>query len=307
MTGIIGSLRDSRDSYSEKLRQLLIQHKNNPDALFCVYEGEDAKYYGIRIDNITRFTDRRRIPCRGKADVLRLHEKVNSDSILRASNTIFFVDHDFDGMRGMAESGAIYMTPCYSVENLYIDKLVVRKILTEEFLLDDFDNSEELENIIELYEQRLAELVASLTPLNAWIAIQREKEDASSKLNLGSTKLNKFVTISLEKVDSKYTIDSLDAMFPDAIEVSEGELQTKILEFDGGNKVLLFRGKYLIEFLRVFLDLLKEDKRNSIPNYFSSKSNVKLVLSKNILSELSQYAITPDCLKEFLNIRTYRT
>ncbi len=46
---------------------------------------------------------------------------------------------------------------------------------------------------------------------------------------------------------------------------------------------------------------LKEDKVSDNPTFFASKGRVMISLSKdNCISELSQYAETPDCLLSFL-------
>jgi len=64
---------------------------------------------------------------------------------------------------------------------------------------------------------------------------------------------------------------------------------------------LYFRGKQQLDFFRLFLMKLKEDKVSDNPTFFASKGRVMISLSKdNCISELSQYAETPDCLLSFL-------
>jgi len=299
---LINTLRDSRDIYSEKLRQLLLNFQKHPQALFCVYEGEDAKYYGIRIDNLTAIEERQQIPCKGKADVLKLYDRVQSDKHFSRSNTIFFVDNDFDGARDCAVTNNLYITPCYSIENMYVRENSLKRIFTEEFGVDSFNDSDELEALTTLYTRLLNEFIESIRTLNAWIALQREKESPSCKLNLNNQKLNKFVSISLSKVDQLYSKDDLSILFPESVEITDNELHAKEEEFKQLDQSCVYRGKYFIEFLRVFLDLLKSDRQSGDPEHFTQKKNVKLNLSRvNIISELSQYAETPDCLRGFLD------
>ena len=302
MTKLINTLRESRDVYSEKLRQLLLNYQKYPQALFCVYEGEDAKYYGIRIDALTAIEDRRKIPCRGKDDVLKLYDHVAADHNLSKSNTIFFIDHDFDGTRGHASGVNLYVTPCYSIENFYVKDSAIRKILIEEYGVDNFEDSEELESLMALYNNLLDQFCGCLTTLNAWIILQREKESPTAKLNLNNQKLNKFVSISLDKIDQIYTKDDLSALFPESVEIGDIELSEKEEELKVTDRACTYRGKYLVEFLRLFLELIKTDRQSANPTHFKQKKNVKLTLSKaNILSELSQYAETPECLRMFLD------
>lgn len=301
MAELITTLRDSRDVYSEKLRQLLLNFQKFPNALYCVYEGEDAKYYGIRVDTFSGADDRRKVPCKGKDDVLKLFGRVASDERLMHSNTIFFIDRDFDGLKGSQGGQMLYMTPCYSIENLYIQDGVLRRILIEEFGVDDFGCEKELVRILDLYNKLFDELASALTTLNAWIFLQRSKENPGSKINLNNKKLNRFVSISLDKVEKLYTKEDLVTLFPEAVEILDEELSAKEEEFSRCDKSNVYRGKYFVEFLRIFLDLLKADRQCSSPRYFDQKQNVKLTLSRaNILSELSQYADTPECLKTFL-------
>ncbi|MEZ8652053.1 hypothetical protein AB6D92_24275 [Vibrio splendidus] len=63
----------------------------------------------------------------------------------------------------------------------------------------------------------------------------------------------------------------------------------------------LLRGKQQLEFLRLFLTRLKDERSKKDNVIFSKRTPVKLQLSKaNILSELSQYAVTTSCLVEYL-------
>lgn len=301
MGELITTLRNSRDVYAEKLRQLLVNYQKYPDALYCVFEGEDAKYYGIRIDSLSDFEDRRQMPCRGKEDVLKLHDRVMADERLMLSNTIFFVDYDFDGLRGHSNGPKLYVTPCYSVENLYVRERAFKRILVEEYGVEDFNTEAELVRLLSIYSKLLDEFAKALTTLNAWIALQREKERPGARLNLNNRKLKHFVSISLEKVEQLYSKSELSLFFPNAVDITDEELAEKESEFEHSDKLNAYRGKYFIEFLRIFLELLKNDRQNSSPKYFEQSQKVKLTLSgKNILSELSQYADTPECLKEFI-------
>ncbi|MBS0925997.1 hypothetical protein JK188_16050, partial [Providencia sp. JGM181] len=69
------------------------------------------------------------------------------------------------------------------------------------------------------------------------------------------------------------------------------------------NGELWFRGKQNLEFFRIFLQKIKEDRCKKTGRcIFKEKGNVRLQLSKlNCISELSQYAETPKCLHEFLS------
>ena len=67
-----------------------------------------------------------------------------------------------------------------------------------------------------------------------------------------------------------------------------------------GKPVVKYRGKNQLDF---FCSLLKQLKEyNNLGGYFSTKHNcVKLNITGNRLSELSQYALTPKSLEAFLH------
>lgn len=302
----IEQLRDSRNSYAERLFTLLLNVQKYPEALYCVYEGEDAKYYDIRIQNLTIFSDRKTFPCKGKADVLKVHELVISNIKFTSTNIAFFIDKDFDGLRGNKPSDWLYITPCYSIENLYLSDEVVSNILRHEFGVHEMGRADEADVIMKLYTSMFDAFIEAITPLNAWLSIQRELESQDTgqhahKLNLANCKLNNFVDISLGGVVKKYEITDLEGYFPDSSNVLATEVEKRIVEFKKEDRQNLFRGKYLIEFLRLFLTQIRDDASLKTPKYFNQKKTIPLQFSKkNIISELSQYAITPDCLKQFL-------
>ncbi|PXX98599.1 DUF4435 domain-containing protein [Halomonas sp. LBP4] len=298
MSNLIGVLRDSRDAYSEKLRQLLIKHRNNPEALFCIYEGEDAKYYGVRIDVYCRFEKRIQVPCKGKDDVLRLFERVAKDETLNKAYTAFFVDHDYDGVSERHKNENLYVTPCYSIENFYVTEEAFRNIIVDEFGVSEFQEDQEADILVDNYSRCVRELVSEVKQLNAWLALQVER---GSKLNVNNVKLTEFVDVGLHGVERKYSLESLLVTFPEAKEVSLEEVKEKERELERFGLMNSSRGKFLLEFLRLYMMEMKSDLVRKEPQFFPRTRKIKFNLTRyNVLSELSQYAVTPNCLKEFL-------
>ena len=78
------------------------------------------------------------------------------------------------------------------------------------------------------------------------------------------------------------------------------EIQNSIEELTKkGNYSLNFRGKNQLDFFVEFLNKLKSLRKEG--KYFKTKYDVKLNITNNRLSELSQYAVTPPELEKFLN------
>ena len=77
------------------------------------------------------------------------------------------------------------------------------------------------------------------------------------------------------------------------------EIQNSIEELiKKGNYSLNFRGKNQLDFFVEFLNKLKCLRKEG--KYFETKYDVKLNITNNRLSELSQYAVTPPQLEKFL-------
>jgi len=109
------------------------------------------------------------------------------------------------------------------------------------------------------------------------------------------------VKISLTEVTSAYDCENINSLFPNSSIVTPENYRTSESYFDTENISALFRGKQQLEFLRVFLTKLREERSKKENTMFSKRTLIKLQLSKaNALSELSQYASTPACLFEFL-------
>lgn len=98
---------------------------------FCFYEGEDGKYYDSRIRQ--KFDDQFITYSVGnKKEVLKLLRKITSTDLYNNVCTMFFVDRDYD--ESIAKDYKdLFETPCYSIENLYVQQECLLKLLQSEF------------------------------------------------------------------------------------------------------------------------------------------------------------------------------
>lgn len=276
MADLVDELRGQRDSYSVRLSNLLIEYEKNPETLFLVFEGEDIKYYGIRIKGLFVDNERMTVPCKGKQDVIRLYFRVLGDVKLTSIKIMYFVDRDFDDNSLIMGRENIYVTPGYSVENLYVEECCLKEILQAEFGLCAFKDGDVLTKIVDIYRAMMIGFLEAITLLNVWIMEQRVMEAGQRKLNLNNVKLDKFISISLGEVSARYKYEDLSGLFPEAGEVDEDLVHKRISEMSGADKLSLFRGKYLIEFFRFFIQALKVDRSSVSPQYFPYRANTKV-------------------------------
>ena len=282
--------------------------KKDATRLYCFFEGDDdAKYYGIRIDLLILKSKPSSLRCQGKEAVLRLLKLISGETKYQKAWVAFFIDKDFDQNDELPSDERLYITPCYSIENLYVTPVVFEKILRDEFLLSESDP--DFQKTLALYNTRQEEFLDACEELNAWIYLHRqhEKSHLGPKLNIDdSRKLKNLVRVDLDSITKEYTLSDLSThkTFTHALAISPEEVRQQVALFAHQHRIAHFRGKFLLEFLRLFLEKLKTDRVSKTGHHFSEQGKVKLALSGNLISELSQYAETPPCLRDFLSAMT---
>ncbi len=298
----VNAMRDARELEVVKIQSILKEHSKDPNVLICVFEGEDAKYYGSRIDSVFKIRGRKNIQCKGRDKLLRLKSKVESNSHLSKIKILYFADRDFDF--DYQTNNNIYFTPCYSIENLYVGSEVLDKILCDEVGICSVDEKELYDLIHECFKNHLEQASLELLALNSWLMCQIElsKTNRSIQLNLKSTKVEDFLKITCNKVESKYKTPELYTKFTKSVAVDEYKLQhaTNTLNANGG--YMGYRGKYMLEFFSSIVNrMLQECNVKENKGYFGVTRKTKFLISQDsVLSTLSQYAVTPPCLTSFL-------
>ena len=304
-------LTDSRNSLSVKFLEftrIVSKHKGRV-AIF--FEGEDEKYYSARINSIRPDIEWTGVNCGGKSNVLKMREKVRSHMTYQSSACLFFVDSDFDKNKGEISHSDTYITPCYSIENLYFSERVLTRVLSAEFGLSDAcENADCYKNAISFFNKTKTEYLEAIEQFNYIIRELRLMEKSGNlktKLNLNNINFDSLVKIEIKSSQKIYNEKNVSEIFP---EVPPGlYIDTEISKshFSGLNPELWFRGKQHLEFMRLYISRLKEDRcKKESRVLFKEKGNVKLNLTKsNCISELSQYAETPRCLKDFLEEQSF--
>lgn len=299
----VQSMAQARQNISVKYHEFMRVCSKNKFPL-C-FEGEDEKYYSIRIDSLTDL-DWVGINCGGKNKVIALREKIKANESYKDKEVLFFIDSDFDTNEEVKDYQDFYITPCYSIENLYISNSAFIKILRSEFGISEFDdNSQCYFQVMDVFNNRKREFFESISDFNLLIHYLRMKESSGelkTKLNINNIELDKLVSISLTEVKKVYKLEEYHQIFTELPEDLDINLDISKPYFEGKDSETIFRGKQNLEFLRALIMLLKQDRgKKSNRELFLESGKVKLNLTKaNVLSELSQYADTPNCLKQFL-------
>lgn len=262
---------------------------------FCFYEGEDGKYYNARIE---KYWGDNYIPmfAGNKKEVIRALKKITSDPLYDEVCVMFFVDRDYDeSLQG--SNSHLFETPCYSIENLYAQESSLDKILRSEFGLTIADA--DYHKCKEVYRLRLAEFNDIILRFNAVVKYQHQYAP-DVRCRFSSIKTSHLANISINQVSQANRHDEQIAALVEKldadralIDMLEGNLR---LEPDLENTL---RGKNQLDFLVAIIASFKD--ANIQGGFFSQKlNNVHINITSNRLAELSQYAVTPAELNEFL-------
>ncbi|ALS32997.1 hypothetical protein PTRA_a1844 [Pseudoalteromonas translucida KMM 520] len=299
-------LKKSRDSISVKFLEFtrIVSKGANKVAVF--FEGEDEKYFSVRINNIRPDIQWSGVNSKGKSNVIKLRNKIRKHSTYQNASCLFFVDSDFDCNSDINGFNDIYITPCYSIENLFLSSATFERVMTAEFGLSDVSEEHKCyQRALEVYDTTKESYLQVIKEFNYLIRELRnmEKNGAlSSRLNINNLNISDLISVNLGSVSKEYDESKPITLFPELPENLQVSLQSSVEHFNDLCFEQWFRGKQHLEFLRVFLGRIKEDRcKKKDRTIFHAKVNVKLSLTKaNCISELSQYADTPTCLKEFL-------
>jgi hypothetical protein len=296
------NLRQKRDIAQAVFMRFTRLYEQDKFALFCFFEGEDVKYYGIRIKTIARPESYHSLDCKGKVSVLKVFEILFNRPYYQSAQKAYFIDKDFDpsikASLPTEDAQKIYETPCYSIENFYTSIDCFSEILKSEFKLQQFEP--DFDHCLDLYTQLQAKFHLQIGLFNAYIACCRKNRE---EMKLSGFKIDKLIRINLENITSNYSLEDLNTKFSPQNILSENEIQQKLSELQAKNPQQSFRGKFEIEFLRKIIVKLIERANKGDQDYFSQKYKLTLKIPEdNLLSTFSQYADTPDCLQRFAQL-----
>lgn len=308
----VNAMIDQAESYSVKFKEFINTSSKYPESIVCLFEGQDEKYYSSRLNMKFGNEGWRGINTGGRGIVLEIQSIIEDHGLYSSRKYLCFIDHDFQDWFVNHNPERIYVTPCYSIENLYVTEQSFRRILHAEFNITEFnESSNEYFKCIQLFGERLDEFVSVVYTFNCWAKAHRIMEHRNkniTKMNLKNVKFKHLAQVELYSVRSNYDLTNPLSVFRDAINIDWDE--TAIAEadqsFDIKNLAAQFRGEQQLEFLKAFIMKLKIDRTSKTPQFFEKSENVTLNLSANCISELSQYADTPNCLHAFLDLSKQR-
>jgi len=306
MSNLVDQLRKEAITDCVAYTEFMLQYRKGDDTLYCFFEGyEDRTYYSIRIKNISCANKYADYICGGKDEVLKVHSLIKSNSHYKSIKTGFFLDKDFDDI---TYSDDIYVTPTYSIENLYCNKEAFENILIAEFKMTKTDS--DFVKCVESYMNLQQTFNQETLLLNSWLSCQADlRNQSGSKERLHIDKktralFDKLVLPDLsgiKNIPSIQTKEEIEKLFAEAKPIDNETLYKKVAKYNSIDQTATFRGKFLLRFLEAFLcklQLFIGSANLTFKNRFSCSLRFE---TATICSGLSQYATTPGTLKTYIN------
>lgn len=305
--------------YHEFIQKVRIHGLDVNNSIFCFYEGnDDISYYPHRIKSWLKSKQVEKrvvsIGCKNKKNVTKLYAKIALDSWELFPSCLFFVDKDFTKTHNLPDK--IYVTPGYSIENLFADVTVLESFLEEHIKISPYSLNHDLSDfnkLSEYFKHRLYDEVNDIVLLNAWYSIQINKRmllescgsnaypDVKKLKKLSSIK-NKLSSLGLTKINQDFLKDETENAY-DATPI-ELDSEIKWLETD---IIKNSRGKYIEEILYDIYKKIKEELSSPSELEISARP-LKIEITRNSLkTHLNHHATTPNCLFQYLERRIYNS
>lgn len=271
--------------------------KKSRDCIFCFFEGEDRKYYLSRISNKYPKLENEKIilfNANGKKNVFEIKKIIDEKDSHRNLKLLFFIDRDFDENNNIPTN--MYITPCYSIENLYVNTDSFKKIIQKEFNVNfTTDISFEL---VEMFEKRFEEFCNEILKYN--VLLKKSVENGNKiKTSSKEYKTSKLVNVSIDDVSCTSEYDSVINVLLDEHNISRKEMNEMIKNFKKCNNWHMnLRGKNQLDFFVKFITSLQQAVKSG--KFLEKSDTINITITKNRISELSEYAKTPQCLERFL-------
>ncbi|MBD8826713.1 DUF4435 domain-containing protein [Pseudomonas sp. CFBP 13602] len=287
-------MRESRNTSQVALITYTTVRGKNPEKLICVFEGyEDLPYYETVFNRVGNSREFIPIIARGKDQVLALRQALLSNHFLD-NRVRFFIDHDFDGLKGHSSGQDIYVTEGYSIENHLADAGILSSLLNSEFkcCVDEDENS--VKRVSALYDDFLKVFFEIMRPVNQAIFYARTHD---VKLRNIEDRIGKYFLFTLDSIADKNSDYFSLIGWPTDIARDISSVEEVFSKMD---PQMHWRGKFIFELFVKFLHHLKNDRTSDSPKFFSKKAGVNFDPNGEIIRSLASLSTIPPSLSAFV-------
>lgn len=293
----VRDLKKSRGSAAVLKMDLVSLRGDRPGIPVLVFEGpEDTAVYYSWVKQLAPCLEYEPFVCKGKDLVLKLKDVVDRDMDGLRAGVFFFVDRDFDDLRGQAEdSERLLMTDKYSVENYLVSEDVLDSVLTHYFHCQGVPVIRK--SVCNAFAQRYSEFLASTSELNFRIFLAR-RLGIEVKGGLPD-KISSIASLELHQVGMAGK--SADQVVKLSREPKASEIDQLRDEFSALVMRDRFRGKFALIFFSRWLELLAADRVKDVSHFFGAlPKNVKVRVTEIGMEALAVRSLRPRGLAELL-------
>jgi hypothetical protein len=268
MTDLIEKLRESRKSYTVLLHQITSFRSIDNFTAILIFEGpEDIGVYETWIRRCTDNTSHELMSGNGKQQLMDLYSFLVKTKSELFSGVFIFVDRDFDVHENVSPN--LFVLDAYSIENILCSEEALKSILYDELAIAS--KAIPIAHILEKFHQMLESFEAVSRELNLQIFMLRRLK---LKISKKPDKASEFCEINLDSISKKYSEISELMIFDSEIDANQKE--SLECEYFNLTSLQSQRGKYVLSFFRIWLELLTNDLKSQAPVMFTqSNSNIK--------------------------------
>lgn len=292
----LSRMRNARKGPAVLKAKLANLRSTLPNTLIFAFEGNDDKIvYQHWINKIKPGLKYEPFPCDGKKYVLQLKQMVERDLGGIGEGVYFFIDRDFDDLRGEVSSPKLFMTDAYSVENYLVTESVLDDILKNEFHCHAEPDCRV--EVLKLFGKVYKEFLDITKETNYRLFLARR---LSLELTTGlPDRVTQLCSISL--IDVKAGRQSATDHVQVAREVTHDEILELSPDFDGFEPEKRYRGKFSLLFFYRWLEKLAIERNDKASKIFAAVDNVSKANHQSLnLGILASKSNLPIGLSEFI-------
>jgi hypothetical protein len=293
---LISRMRDGRRSPAALKIALSHIRSSKADAIVFVFEGvDDVGPYEVWIARCAARPEYEPLPGKGKDQLLAFRQMLNADTTGLKRGVFFFVDKDFDGLKGFPTGRDLFIHETYSAENCLASEEVLESLLNDE--LRCAGSVSEREAVLAqffLIRERFHELVREVN-LRLFVAVR----SAIKVINLQSSI---FGLVSVELAAVTLTEEALVRDFLRLEREPTTEEMTGLIgEFDTLVPAKEYRGKFELQMFVKWVGKLAEDRCAERPVLFNERAKTGNIQAALSLRSLASRCILPSGLEHFVN------
>lgn len=296
MSSLVSALRQSRKSPAVLKAEILGVRSREKTKPIFVFEGsEDIGPYSVWISRCDDSISFEPLTANGKDQILTFRSKIAPQETFLSTGIYFFVDRDFDDLKGFEQSPEIFMTSMYSVENYLASQSVLESILLDEFKCA----GEQIDKAISTFSVAMQSFFEAMTAANRRIFYARHLSIGVSGSGIDN-QLSKYVVTELKSAKTVANSDALKGLIPLNREPDAEERSKLDPLFNRLDPPSRHRGKFILAFFLKWIDLLAKERSEGTNQIFGKSVRLRFSTQQLSMRSLATRSRIPDGLNNFL-------